>query len=45
MASKGKAVVVLGVIAVVVFALVYAGISLTSNLGKTKTAGNFGRCG
>lgn len=37
MASKGKAFVVLAVIAVVVFALVYFGINLTSNLGKTKT--------
>ncbi|WP_256757845.1 VWA domain-containing protein [Cohnella sp. WQ 127256] len=37
MASKGKAFIVLGVIAIVVFVLVYAGISLTSNLGKSKT--------
>ncbi|BBH20171.1 VWA domain-containing protein [Paenibacillus baekrokdamisoli] len=37
MASKGKAAVVLGAIAVVVFALVYFGIILTSNLGKTDT--------
>jgi len=37
MANKGKAIVVLGVIAVIVFALVYFGISLTSNLGKSKT--------
>ena len=37
MAGKGKAVVVLGGIAAVVFVLVYVGISLTSNLGKTKT--------
>lgn len=37
MASKGKAFVVLAIIAVVVFGLVYAGISLTSNFGKTKT--------
>jgi Ca-activated chloride channel family protein len=37
MASKGKAAVVLGGIAVVVFALVYVGISLTANLGKTQT--------
>ena len=37
MAGKGKAVMVLGGIAAAVFVLVYAGISLTSNLGKTKT--------
>ncbi|GGH18588.1 vWA domain-containing protein [Paenibacillus segetis] len=37
MASKGKAFVVLIVIAVVVFGLVYFGINLTSNLGKSKT--------
>ncbi|NGM85233.1 VWA domain-containing protein [Paenibacillus sp. 7124] len=37
MARKGKAFVVLGVIAVAVFALVYFGISLTSNLGKSQT--------
>lgn len=37
MGSKGKAFFVLVSIAVVVFILVYAGINLTSNLGKTKT--------
>lgn len=37
MAGKGKAFVVIGAIAVSVFLLVYLGISLTSNLGKTKT--------
>ncbi|MCF2940406.1 VWA domain-containing protein [Paenibacillus alkaliterrae] len=37
MARKGKAFVVLGTIAVAVFVLVYLGISLTSNLGKTQT--------
>lgn len=37
MARKGKAVVVLSVITVIVFALVYFGISLTSNIGKTQT--------
>lgn len=37
MAGKGKTFVVLGTIAVVVFALVYFGISLTSNLGKSQT--------
>ncbi|MDT3427659.1 Ca-activated chloride channel family protein [Paenibacillus forsythiae] len=37
MARKGKAFVVLGVIAAAVFALVYFGISLTSNLGKSQT--------
>ncbi|QWU15580.1 Ca-activated chloride channel family protein [Paenibacillus sophorae] len=37
MARKGKAFVVLGVIAVAVFVLVYFGISLTSNLGKSQT--------
>ncbi|MDQ0090431.1 Ca-activated chloride channel family protein [Paenibacillus anaericanus] len=37
MASKGKAFVVLGLIAVIVFALVYFGINLTSNFGKSKT--------
>jgi Ca-activated chloride channel family protein len=37
MANKGKAFATLGGIAVVVFALVYFGISLTTNLGKTKT--------
>ncbi|WP_410511460.1 VWA domain-containing protein [Paenibacillus sp. BR2-3] len=35
--GKGKALVVLGAIAVAVFALVYFGISLTSNIGKTQT--------
>ncbi|REK74276.1 vWA domain-containing protein [Paenibacillus paeoniae] len=35
MASKGKAFFVLIVIAAVVFGLVYAGITLTSNLGKS----------
>jgi len=35
--SKGSAFVVLVAIAVVVFVLVYAGITLTSNLGKSKT--------
>src|SRR5690554_2131552 len=37
MASKGKAFVILLIIAVVVFVLVYVGISLTSNLGKSDT--------
>lgn len=37
MANKGKTVAVLGTITVVVFALVYFGITLTSNIGKTKT--------
>ncbi|WEK55918.1 MAG: VWA domain-containing protein [Candidatus Cohnella colombiensis] len=37
MASKARATVVLGVIAIVVFVLVYAGISVTSNWGKTET--------
>lgn len=37
MASKGKTLAVLGVIAVVVFALVYFGITLTTNLGKSDT--------
>lgn len=37
MDNKGKTIVVLGIIAVIVFALVYFGISLTSNLGKSKT--------
>lgn len=37
MANKGKAFVVLGAIAAVVFTLVYFGISLTSNLGKTQS--------
>jgi Ca-activated chloride channel family protein len=37
MARKGKTLFVLGIIAVSVFALVYFGISLTSNLGKSKT--------
>ncbi len=35
MASKGKAFVVIGAIAVIVFILVYVGIHLTSNLGKS----------
>lgn len=35
MARKGRTFVVLGIITVVVFALVYFGITLTSNLGKT----------
>lgn len=35
--SKGSAFVVLVAIAVVVFVLVYAGITLTSNLGKSQT--------
>lgn len=35
MARKGRTFVVLGVITVVVFALVYFGITLTTNLGKT----------
>lgn len=37
MANKGKAFVVLGAIAAVVFTLVYYGISLTSNFGKTQS--------
>lgn len=37
MRSKGSAFVVLVAIAVVVFVLVYAGITLTSNLGKSQT--------
>lgn len=37
MVGKGKVFLVLGVIATFVFILVYAGINLTSNLGKTKT--------
>ncbi|AIQ58351.1 vWA domain-containing protein [Paenibacillus borealis] len=37
MAGKGKTFIVLGLIAVSVFALVYFGISLTANLGKSKT--------
>ena len=37
MARKGRTFIVLGIIAVTVFALVYFGISLTSNLGKSKT--------
>ncbi|WP_141505348.1 vWA domain-containing protein [Paenibacillus luteus] len=37
MAGKGKAFVVLVAIALSVFLLVYLGITLTSNLGKTKT--------
>lgn len=36
MAGKGKILIVLGLIAVSVFALVYFGISLTSNLGKSR---------
>ena len=36
MRSKGSAFVVLVAIAVVVFVLVYAGITLTSNLGKSE---------
>lgn len=35
MARKGRTFVVLGVITLVVFALVYFGITLTTNLGKT----------
>ncbi|KOP65375.1 hypothetical protein AMS62_08995 [Bacillus sp. FJAT-18019] len=38
--SKGSAFVVLVAIAVVVFVLVYAGITLTSNLGKSQTEVN-----
>lgn len=37
MARKGKAFTVLLIIAAVVFALVYFGITLTANLGKTQT--------
>jgi len=37
MARKGKSFVVLAIIAVVVFALVYFGINLTANIGKTDT--------
>ncbi|MEK3747150.1 VWA domain-containing protein [Paenibacillus sp. FSL E2-8871] len=37
MARKGRTFLVLGIITVVVFALVYFGITLTSNLGKTTT--------
>ncbi|WP_171719281.1 vWA domain-containing protein [Paenibacillus phytohabitans] len=37
MARKSKTFIVLGLIAVSVFALVYFGISLTANLGKSKT--------
>ncbi|WHY21776.1 VWA domain-containing protein [Paenibacillus sp. G2S3] len=37
MARKGRTFLVLGIITVIVFALVYFGISLTSNLGKTTT--------
>ncbi|MRN52306.1 VWA domain-containing protein [Paenibacillus monticola] len=37
MARKGKPFIVLGIIAVAVFALVYFGISITSNLGKSQT--------
>ncbi|MGG3309666.1 VWA domain-containing protein [Paenibacillus lautus] len=40
MRSKGNAFVVLVAIAVVVFVLVYAGITLTSNLGKSQTEVN-----
>lgn len=36
MANKGKIIAVLGIITVVVFALVYFGITFTSNLGKTE---------
>ncbi|RCX15375.1 Ca-activated chloride channel family protein [Fontibacillus phaseoli] len=37
MAKKGKAFLVLAIIAAAVFALVYFGITLTSNLGKSQT--------
>jgi Ca-activated chloride channel homolog len=37
MAKKGKTFIILGIIAAAVFALVYFGISITSNLGKSKT--------
>lgn len=37
MASKGKAITVLVMITIVVFVLVYLGITFTSDLGKTKT--------
>ncbi|HEY4391055.1 MAG TPA: VWA domain-containing protein [Paenibacillus sp.] len=37
MARKGKSFAVLAIIAVVVFALVYFGINLTSNIGKSET--------
>lgn len=37
MARKGKTLLTLAVIAAAVFALVYFGITLTSNLGKSKT--------
>jgi len=37
MARKGRTFLVLGIITVVVFALVYFGITLTSNLGKSTT--------
>lgn len=37
MARKGRTFLVLGIITVIVFALVYFGITLTSNLGKTTT--------
>lgn len=37
MASKGKAFVTLTIIAIIVFVLVYLGINLTSNLGKSET--------
>lgn len=40
MRSKGSAFVVLVAIAVVVFVLVYAGITLTSNLGKSQAEVN-----
>lgn len=36
MANKGKIIAVFGIITVVVFALVYFGITFTSNLGKTE---------
>lgn len=37
MATKGKTFLVLGIIAAVVFGLVYFGITLTSNLGKSSS--------
>jgi len=37
MARRGKSFIVLAIIAVVVFALVYFGINLTSNIGKSET--------
>ncbi|AIQ41299.1 VWA domain-containing protein [Paenibacillus sp. FSL R5-0912] len=37
MARKSKTFIILGLIAVSVFALVYFGISLTANMGKSKT--------